>query len=186
MDDSKILDLYFARLEEAIFETDKKYGAFCRSIADAILRCDSDSEECVNDTYLRAWNVIPPQRPAVFSAFLGKITRNLSIDRLKRQTAAKRGSGVYDAALTELSECLSDGVNVEDSVDAMVLTEVLDRFLGSLSQKKRVIFVRRYWYFRTVAEISSELGIGESSVKMILQRERARLKTMLLSEGIEI
>lgn len=186
MDDCKIIELYNARSEDAITETAKKYGRYCYSIAYNILHSDEDSEECVSDTYMRAWNVIPPQKPGVLSAFLGKITRNLSLDRWRKHTSAKRGAGEVPLAIDELEECVPSGESVEQAVEDRALTETLNRFLASLTAEKRKIFVKRYWYLSPVKDIAAELGFTESKVKMILLRTREELREFLEREGITL
>lgn len=186
MEDKQIVDLYWARSEKAISETADKYGRYCYTIAYNILHCNEDSEECVNDTYLHAWNAMPDQRPNRLSAFLGRITRNLSLKRWEKYTAKKRGAGQVPLALDELRECIP-ATNQTDSVaDDIVLTDVLNRFLASLTAEKRNIFMRRYWYLSPVAEIASDLAISESEVKMSLLRSRNELKQLLEKEGITL
>lgn len=181
MEDKKIIELYWQRSEEAITQTASKYGAYCRSVAWNILYNSEDSEECVNDTYLRAWDTIPPQRPRVLQTFLGKITRNLSLDRWRMNHAQKRDSGVF-LALEELQECIpgSDGDMSED----LAIREALNGFLRGLKPEHRKVFLRRYWYLSPVKEITEDYGISESKVKMILLRTREKLKAHLESEGI--
>lgn len=182
MEDQQIIELYFARSETAIAETARKYGNYCRTIAGNILRDDSDSEECVSDTWLRAWNAIPPQRPARLGTFLGRITRNLALDRWRSRTSQSRGGGVIPE---ELDECLTAGDPTQTMTDRVVLTQVLDRFLEGLSPNKRKLFLRRYWYFATVEELSRDFGMTQSGVKMTLLRLRRELKEILIQEGIE-
>ena len=184
MEDAQIIALYFARNEEAIRYSDKKYGKYCRSIADRILKNDADSEECVSDTWLRAWNVIPPQHPQFLSAFFARITRNLALNRYAWENAAKRGGDVLCMPLEELSECV--GLCGGDTASDERLSEILDRFISGLSKESRKIFLRRYWYMDTVKEIAKAYGIGESKVKMSLSRSRKRLKEMLEKEGISL
>lgn len=184
MRDGEILDLYWARSERAISETAAKYERYCHSIAYNILRSTEDSEECVNETWFRAWGSMPPKRPDRLSAFLGKITRNLSLNRYRRYTAEKRGGGQVVLALEELQECVPAVGRVEQIVDDMALEEALNRFLASLSTQTRKIFMRRYWYLSSVKEIASDFGVGESKVKMTLLRSRNELKTFLEKEGI--
>lgn len=184
MEDSKIIELYWSRSESAIAESSRKYGSYCRYIAYNILHNNEDSEECVNDTYLRAWNAMPPQRPNKLSAFLGKITRNLSLNRLEKQSAKKRGEGQVPLALEELSECIPSAASVEQAVDDILLTEALNGFLAGLSEDKRKIFMRRYWYLCSVKEIASDFNMSESNVKVTLFRLRGELKQILEKEGI--
>lgn len=184
MDDQKIIELYWRRCEDAIAETAHKYGPYCRRVAYNILQDHADSEECVNDTYLRAWNAIPPKRPERLRAFLGKIARNLALDRWERQSAEKRGRGQASLALEELEECLPAPSGGEQTADGLALKELLDRFLAGLEAERRRIFVRRYWYLDSVKEVAAALGVGESSVKMTLLRLRRELKEFLEKEGV--
>ena len=186
MEDSQIIDLYWARLEQAIQETDTKYGSYCRAIAHNILKSVEDSEECVSDTWLRAWNAMPPQRPSVLSAFLGRITRNLSLDRYKAARAEKRGGSSFPAALDELSECVPAGGSVDQTMDERELGQAIDRFLRTIPEKQCSLFLRRYWYVDTIAEIAARYGISESAVQMRLNRTRAKLCTYLEKEGIQV
>jgi RNA polymerase sigma-70 factor (ECF subfamily) len=156
MDDKQILDLYWERSEAAISETSKKYGKYCRYIASNILHNDEDSEECVNDTYLRAWNSIPPNRPSVLKTFLGKITRNLSLDRYELLNAKKRNGGQMSLIFDEIQECIPSLDSTENIVEEIALTDILNRFLSSLSLEQRKIFMRRYWYLSPIKEIATE------------------------------
>ena len=184
MEDNQIIRLYFERSEEAIRQTEAKYGNYCHTIAYNILQNIEDSEECVNDTYWKAWGIIPPRRPKRLAAFLGKITRNLALDRYRRYTAEKRGGGEMAVALEELGECISSAESMEAHADEMMLTDILNRFLASLSAEQRKIFMRRYWYVCSVKEIADDYGITESKVKMSLLRTRNQLKAVLEKEGI--
>lgn len=186
MEDKQIVDLYWARSENAISETDKKYGRYCYYIAYNILHNNEDSEECVNDTYLNAWGAMPNQRPSKLSAFLGKITRNLSLSRWELYNAKKRGSGQIPLALDELHECIPSSDSTEQIVDDLVLADVFNRFLASLSKDKRIIFMRRYWYLSPIAEIAEDYSISESKVKMSLFRLRKALKQALEEEGVDL
>ena len=186
MNDQEIIDLYWARCENAIQETDQKYGKLCYRIAWNILGNVQDSEECVSDTYMKAWNAIPPSRPGKLSAFLGKITRNLALNRYKRNSAARRGGGEVPVALDELSECIPDPHTVEAMMDEKALTQQLNTFLGGLSREARSIFLRRYWELASVREIAESYGISESKVKVSLFRTRGKLKAFLDKEGITL
>lgn len=186
MDDKQIVDLYWERSENAVSETARKYGKYCRCIAFNILHNDEDSEECVNDTYLRAWNNIPPHRPSVLKTFLGKITRNLSLDKYEQLNAEKRNSGQMPLIFDEIQECLPSSDDAENIIEEMALTEILNRFLSSLPSEQRKIFMRRYWYLSPIKEISTEYGISESKVKMSLHRSRNKLKNLLEKESISI
>lgn len=184
MDDQKIIDLYWAREERALTETDTKYGNLCRSIAYQILHDRWDSEECVNDTWLRAWHAMPPQRPTALSAFLSRITRNLSLDRYKAARAEKRGGGQMPVALEELGDCIPARTSVEEAIELQELTAVLDRFLRDLPEKECCIFLRRYWYVDSTAEIARRYEMAEGSVKSTLFRVRKKLRACLEKEGV--
>jgi RNA polymerase sigma-70 factor (ECF subfamily) len=168
--DIEIIQLYFDRSELAISETDKSYGKYCRYIAFEILRNGEDSDEIVNDTYLGAWNAIPPQNPPSLKNFLGKITRNLAINRLEHNSAQKRGHGQYDAVLEELHGCIPS--YDESYEDTELIKSVINDFLHSISIEKRRIFVRRYWSLSPISEIAADFGMSEGQVKMILMRLR--------------
>ncbi len=186
MEDRQIIDLYWERSENAISETDAKYGKYCHTIAFNILHNTEDSEECVNDTYLKAWNTIPTLRPERFSAFLAKITRNLSLHKYEHNTATKRTLSETAVALDELADCVPADERTEDVVDEMVLTEILNRFLTELSVENRKIFMRRYWYLSSIKEIAADFGMTESKIKMVLLRSRNALKKVLEKEGITL
>lgn len=186
MDDRQIIELYNERSEAAISETADKYGKYCHYIAYNILFNEQDSEECVNDTWFRAWNTIPPQQPNKLSAFLGKITRNLALDKYKFYNREKRGNGQTALVLEELGECISAGNRTEQEVEERQLVEVLNTFLRSLPSEKRRILVRRYWYLSPVKEIAKDFAMSESSVKTILHRTRIKLKHFLEKEGIVV
>lgn len=185
LEDSKIIDLFHARQEQAIVELSKKYGAVCSKIARNILSNGSDAEECVNDAYLGAWNTIPPQRPDSLLAYICRIVRNLSITRYHSNTAVKRNS-YYDAALDELEECLASAESVEAEISAKELSELLDRFLETLDEENRVMFIRRYWYSDSVSDIAESFHMSSNNVSVRLSRLRERLKKYLRKEGYEI
>ena len=186
MEDSKIIRLYWERSEQAISETAKKYGRYCHFIALNILCNESDSEECVNDTYLRVWNCIPPKQPNRLQTFLGKITRNLALNRYEKQSAKKRGGGQIPLILDELGECISSAACTENIVDEIVIKDALDAFLKSLPVHTRKIFVRRYWYMDSVKEIAAAYGLTENKVCVTLFRTRAKLKELFEKEGITL
>ena len=185
MDDQRIIEMYFERNEQAIEETQKKYGAYCHTVAMGILDSRQDAEECVNDTYLHTWNAIPPQRPQIFSAFLAKITRNLALTRYRSAHREKRGGGQMTFALEELQNCIPSHAE-GDPVDDLALREALNGFLQTLPEPSRGVFLRRYWYVRSVGEIARELGMKESRVKMILLRTREKLREHLERAGIAL
>lgn len=186
LEDSKIIDLYWARKEQALAETDAKYGGYCRTIARNILRNFEDTEECVSDTWLHAWNSMPPQRPGILSAFLGRITRNLSFDRCKYQQAAKRGGGTLPLALDELGECIPASGRVEHALEQKELAATIDRFLRTLPEKDCNLFLRRYWYIDSISVIADRYGMKENTVKSILFRTREKLRKFLGEEGIAV
>ena len=181
MNDEKIIELYWARSEEAIRESDAKYGAYCYAVAYNILSEERDSEECVSDTWLRAWGSIPPQRPNYLRQFFAKITRNLSIDRYRRQ---KRINPC--APLDELAECVSGTDTIENALQQTALAESINRFLHKLPARECGIFLRRYFYAETVARIAAQYRVKESNVYMILSRTRKKLREHLLKEGFEL
>lgn len=182
MDDNLIIDLYWKRSEAAISETDRKYGPYCRSIAYGILQNHEDSEECVSDTWLRAWEAMPPQRPNRLSAFLGKITRNLALDRFDYHHAAKR-SAAFDQLLSELNECIPDR---RDDYAQLELTQLLNHFLRSLPREHRNLFLRRYWYCESIEDLAKRYTMSQSAVKSNLFRTRNKLKAYLEKEGVGI
>ncbi len=183
MNDQQIVALYLQRDEQAISATSKKYGGYCTSIARNILGNNEDAEECVNDTYLHAWNSIPPHMPNVLATFLGKITRNLSFNRYKHNKADKRGGGELPIVLDELAECLMSDDNVEKSVEAKELTKAIDSFLSTLSKQKRDMFVCRYWYTDSISDIAKRFTMKESAVTMTLTRIRIKLHDYLTERG---
>ncbi len=183
MEDVKIIELYFSRDESAVLETSVKYGSYCHTVSYNVLRVEEDAEECVNDTWLHTWNAIPPTRPDSLKAFVGRIARNLSLNRLKEKNALKRGAGESDAALEELDEFIAAGTSVEDEVEGRLLKEEINRCLAGLSRNMRIVFVQRYFYFSTVREISENLGLTENNVKSLLFRARNKLKEHLEKEG---
>lgn len=185
MNDSKIVDLYFARSEQAIVETDQKYGPYCYSIAIHILSNPADAEESVNDTYYSAWNLIPPQRPQRLSTFLGKLTRNLSIDRWRRCSTGKRGGGEPQLLLDELAECVAGSESPETELLRKELTAALNRFLRKLPEQDRTVFLLRYYYANSQSEVSQRMGMSANQVKYSLHRTRKALATALQKEGLQ-
>lgn len=186
MNEQLIIQLYWNRSEKAITETAKHYGNYCFKIAYNILNNNEDSEECVNDTYLKTWNTIPPKRPSSFAAFIGKITRNLALDRFDRATAQKRGGGQVSLALEELRECIPDVKTTEDKIEDSILAEVLNKFLIDLPPELRKMFMQRYWELMPIKDIAKNNGFTDSKVKMSLKRTREELKCFLEKEGVEI
>ena len=184
MDDTQIVELYWARKESAIEETATKYGSYCRSIAQNILNNQDDAEECVNDTWLDAWNSMPPHRPSVLSTFLGKLTRRISIDKWRRTTAKKRGDGQLPLVLAELEDCISDGKSIEEKTERKLLTETIASFVKSLPETEQKIFLCRYWYMDSVSAIATRFRFSESKVKSMLYRTREKLRVRLEKEGL--
>ena len=186
MDDIQIVQLYWDRDEQAIPATSDKYGNYCISIAKNILGNQEDAEECVNDTYMSAWNSMPPHRPNILSTFLGKITRNLSLNRYKQNTADKRGGREVPVVLDEITELVSDTDSVEQEVDGKELVKAIDAFLDRLPTDKRSIFICRYWYFDSVSNIASRFGMTENHVSVTLNRLRLKLHNYLLERGFDL
>ena len=186
MNDTDIINLYYERNEDAVRETMNSYHNRLLRFAMRFLSDSRDAEECVNDTWLRAWDSMPPQRPAKLSVFLGKITRNLSLDRYRNYSAEKRKGSKTAEVIEELSECISGGDNVSDYIDKMVLTELIVKFLRKQNEANRNIFIRRYWRFDSIREIAEDFGMNDRSVATILFRMRTQLKKELLEEGIEV
>ncbi len=188
MTDQEIIELYFARSENAIKESADKYGNYCSYIAMNILSNREDSEECVNDTWLNTWNTIPPKRPSVLRTFVGKITRNLALNLYEKQSAKKRGGGETAAVIEELYECIADKSSdlPDDLADKMTLTDCINRFLENQKADARKMFVRRYWYLSSINEIAEDFGFTESKVKMSLSRMRQALMSELEKEGITL
>lgn len=184
MDDNQIIDLYFQRDERAITETQRKYGAYCYRVAYNILMSAEDSEEVLNDTYVGAWEAIPPHRPSIFSAFLAKITRRLSMKKLRYNTAQKRSSDGASLALEELSECVPSRGSVSADIEAKEVGVMVDRFLQKQRAEDRRIFVCRYFYLESVDDIVRAFGYSRSRVYASLDRTRARLREYLVKEGV--
>lgn len=184
MESNKIIQLFFDRDEAAIAAVSEKYGAYCSTIALNILTSREDSEECVNDAFLKAWELIPPNRPERLSAFLGKLTRNLAINRLKYRSAEKRGSCQTDVILDELSEVIPSDSSVELEQERKELMTEINRFLKKLPLQKRNIFICRYWYCDSVKEIAASNGLSENNVSVILNRTRKKLKQHLEKKGM--
>ncbi len=186
MDDIQIVQLYWDRDERTIHATSDKYGNYCTSIAKNILGNQEDAEECVNDTYMSAWNAMPPHRPNILSTFLGKITRNLSLNRYKQNAANKRGGREVPVVLDEITELVSDTDSVEQAVDRKELIKSIDAFLDRLPTDKRSIFICRYWYFDSVSNIASRFGMTENHVSVTLNRLRRKLHNYLAERGFDL
>lgn len=183
MEDSRIVELYWDRDPQAITHSKEKYGIYCFSVADHILSNWEDSEECVNDTWLHAWNKMPPHRPDALRMFLAKITRRVAFNRFKANSAQKRGGGQMPLILEELVECVSDETDVEDSVIAKELGESIRRFVGALPAREGDIFARRYFFAESVSEIGEKYGLSANYVSVTLSRTRKKLKQHLIKEG---
>ena len=186
MRDEEIIALYFARSERAIAAAQEQYGSYCRAIARNILGSEDDAEECVNDTLLRAWNAIPPQRPARLGAFLGTIARNVALNRLERDRAEKRGRGQGELALSELEECLPAPRGVEEALEERAAVRAVEAFLRAQPPSRRRMFIRRYWYASPIREIARDWGYSESKTASLLRRMRDALKKYLEQEGITL
>ena len=185
MDDNAIMDLYWARSEKAISETAARYGSYCYAIAYNILSNREDSEESVNDTYLAAWNNMPPKRPSLLGAFLGKLTRYISLDRWKQRSRLKRGGGEVPLCLDELEDCVSGRESTEDAVIRKETIASVNRFLDSLSETERRMFLCRYWYLDSVDAIADRFGFSQSKTASILHRIRGKLNKQLEKEGLK-
>jgi RNA polymerase sigma factor (sigma-70 family) len=184
MEDNRIVDLYWARSENAINETALKYGKYCYAIAYNILSSSEDADESVNDTYLGAWNSMPPNRPSILSTFLGKITRRISLNRWREKNVNKRGGGEVPLVLDELEDCIPSDNNVENDVQAADLAKVIDNFIIALPNTERRVFVCRYWYLDSIPTICKQFGFSQSKVKSMLYRTRGKLMLHLKEEGV--
>lgn len=186
MNDEEIVKLYWDRNEQALQESSDKYGAYCTSIARNILNNVFDAQECVNDTWLRAWNSMPPHRPSVLSVFLGRITRNLSFDLYRRQHRDKRGGSQIELVLDELEGCVSGNDDPQMNLHAKELKEEINRFLNELPKEKRYMFILRYWYADSISDIAERFSVSENSVSVQLSRIRAKLRIYLRERGYDI
>ena len=182
MDDEAIIQLYWVRSEQAITESDRKYGGYCRIIARNLLSSREDAEKCVSDTWWKAWNAIPPSRPERLQAFLGRITRNLSLDRLRRTQAQKRPSDALREVINELEDCAPPA----DPADQLHLTDCFNRFLEQLSPDRRRMFLLRYWYACSIPETARQVGRSRSAVQSALTRIRKELRNFLQKEDITV
>ncbi len=184
MEDEQIVDLYWQRSDLAISETNQKYGRYCHTIAYNICGTDEDAEECVNDTWLRAWNLMPDQRPAILSAFLGRITRNLAIDCIKAKHRLKRGGGEAVLALEELEECIPGGTDPEHILEQKELEKAIGRFVTELPRTEKMIFILRYWHIASIDELAEKLHFSKGKIKSSLFRTRRKLRAYLQKEGL--
>lgn len=183
MEDSGIIDLYFARDERAIAETETKYGSYCFAVANNMLCCREDSEECVSDTWLTAWNAMPPERPDVLRLFLARITRNHALNRYKSKNAEKRGGGQLPLVLDELAEVVA-GSDTESAVDAAALRDAVNRFLGTLPERDRNVFIRRCFFTEDMTTVAKKCGISKNYAQVSLHRTREKLRAYLKSEEL--
>lgn len=188
MEDGTIIDLYWQRSDRAIDETGKKYGKYCYKISYNILANREDCEECINDTYVKLWNILPPQTPNSFSAFIAKIVRNISLNLYRFYRADKRGSGEVALLLDELAECVTDGSTLEGEIEKKheqeSISKALNEFLRTLDMEVRNIFIRRYFHAESIKELSTNYSMTESRIKSLLFRNRKKLKVFLEKEGI--
>jgi len=184
MDDMKIVNLYWARSERAIEETEQKYGKYCRTISYNILANTADAEECVNDTWMQAWNSMPSNRPSRLAPYLGKLTRWLSLSRLRENNSLRRGGGEMPLILDELAETLDSGVDTAQELEIRELNRALRRMVEELEKDERDVFLGRYWYAASVKEIAEKCGFSESKVKTMLHRTRNKLLRQLKGEGL--
>ena len=184
MDDSAIIELFFARSEQAIRELDDKYGKVCYSLSYNILNSRQDAEECVNDAYLGTWDTIPPARPNPLLAFLCRIVRNLSLMRYRADRAVKRGGGSYTVAFEELEGCLASPHTVEGRIEEQELVRLIEDFLDTLSPENRVLLMRRYWFSDSYGEIAARTGLSEKNVSVRLTRIRKQLRNYFEERGV--
>ena len=182
--DSQIIELFWYRDERGLQEAKDLYGEYCYRIAYNILNSRQDAEECESDTFWTAWNLIPPQRPGLLRAFLGKIARNLSLKRLRANTAQKRGGGIVPASLEELAYCIPEHHSFDERVQAQELADIISDFLRSLPETERKVFICRYWYCDDIKTIAQSFRFTESKVKMMLLRTRNKLQDYLVKEGM--
>lgn len=186
MEDAQIIELYFRREERAIAETSAKYGSYCMTVAGNILRNAEDAEECVADTWINAWNAIPPERPHRLRHYLAKITRNLSINRYKAIRTKKRGGGEAELVLDELEEVVAGASDVEDMVTAKELSGLIDMFVRALPERDGNLFIRRYFFTEPVEDIAGRYRLSANNVSVILNRTRKKLKQYLLDAGYAV
>lgn len=183
MEDSKIIELFYERSEQAIVELSNKYGSACTKVANNILNNSRDTEECVNDAYLGVWDSIPPQRPNPLLSYVCRIVRNLAIKKYHANTAAKRNS-TYDVALDELENCFPASNSVEDEFNAREVARIIDAFLETLDTENRILFVRRYWHSDSITELAELFHTSSHNISVRLSRTREKLKRHLIKEGV--
>ncbi len=184
MEDQQIIELYWKRDEAAVVQTAKAYTGYCHAVAERILQSPEDAEEALNDTWLAAWNSIPPHRPHCLRTFLGRLTRNISLNMVRAKHAQKRSTDAVRVVYDEVEEWLAAGEDIERELSSKELAEAINRFLGGIPETERQVFVRRYWYVQTVSEISACYGFSESKVKSMLLRIRKKLYTKLKEEEL--
>jgi len=185
LEDSKIIELFFERSEQAITELSKKYGSICRKVADNVLHNRLDAEECVNDAYLGVWNTIPPQRPDPLLSYVCRIVRNLAIKKYHENTAQKRNS-FYDIALDEFEDCIPASLSVEDEIEAKEVSTLINSFLETLDKQSRVMFVRRYWHADSIEDLANLFHTSKHYISVRLSRIRKNLKQYLEKRGISV
>lgn len=186
MNDNEIVALYLARDEQALVRTDEKYGGYCYQLANRILNCRQDAEETVSDTYLKAWQSIPPHRPTALRLFLAKIARNLAFDRWRGQNAQKRGGGQMVLVLEELEECIGTAQDVGAELEAKELTRAIARFLDTQPEREQSVFLRRYFFVEDTGAIALRYGMKPAAVLKSLSRTRQKLKSYLIQEGYTV
>lgn len=186
MDDRRIVALFLNRSEEALLQIDIKYGRYCHRVAFNVLGNAEDSEECVNDAYMRVWGSIPPNEPSSLSAYVGKITRNIALDKLRQKNSSKRGNGEVPVLLDELAECVSGADELERRQDSAEIIDALNGFLETLSVTERGVFMRRYWMMEPIADVAARYDISVSKTTTMLFRLRGRLKKHFMKEGISL
>ncbi len=186
MEDQKIIELFFARDEQALRETQRSYGGYCHAVARAILGSDEDAEEAVSDALLRVWETIPPQKPDNLKLYLARVTRNGALDLWRKRTAGKRGGGQVFIALEELGDCVAGSTDTASKLEAKELGHIVSSFLRTLKQRDRGIFLRRYFYMEDTGAIARRYGMREANVLQILSRTRKKLKHYLIQEGYEL
>ena len=184
MEDREIVELFGQRDEQALEAAAAKYGSYCRAVARNILSDEQDAEECVNDSYLHAWNSIPPHRPDSLPGFLAKLTRDTALNKWRDARAQKRGGGAVALAYEELADCIPDRHAIDENLALQELAEVIRRFLYTVPETERRVFLCRYWYFDSISAIARQFGFSESKVKSMLHRSRSKLRTTLKKEGI--
>lgn len=186
MTDKEIIELYWQRSERALAESERRYGGFCRCVAANILGSREDAEECLNDALYAAWNAIPPERPDSLAAYFAKITRNQALTRLKSRRRQKRGSGEAEVLLSELADCIPTGDFADKLIDAWLIGETISAFLKKQTEVNAAVFTERYFYCKTIAEISRESGFSKSKITAILFRMREKLKLALYKKGVDV